>query len=252
MEREIIIAGNWKMHKTAKEAEEFIESLAPKITMCKEKIYLAVPYTMIANCSKKAQKTNIIIGAQNMNDAQKGAFTGEIAGLMLKEAGAEFVLLGHSERRHIFQETNTFINKKVIRALLDDIQPILCVGETEEERENDKTEKVIKEQLFKCLDKVAKEDILKTVIAYEPVWAIGTGKTATPKIAQTVHSYIRQCIAEFYDSKTADKISILYGGSVKADNINELMKEKDIDGALIGGASLEVDSFYQIIENSRG
>lgn len=237
--------GNWKMHKTEKETIAFIEELAPLVAASNVKVYLAVPFTVISSAVRAAEKTNIIIGAQNMNDAQKGAFTGEIAACMLKAAGAEFVLLGHSERRHIFKESDEFINSKVLRALKDDLMPILCVGETEQQREENQTEEVLIRQLHEGLKKV--ENFEKLMIAYEPVWAIGTGKTATAEIAQKAHHFIRKNLKEAFN--VSIHVPILYGGSVKPENIKELVKEQDIDGALVGGASLEAKVFYKIIEN---
>lgn len=245
-----LIAGNWKMNKSSGETTSFIKELAPHITDCDVMVYLAVPFTYISLASRASEKTGIVIGAQNMNDAKKGAFTGEVAGIMLKDSGAEFVILGHSERRHIFGEDNDFINKKVIRAIKDDIKPILCVGETEEERDGKRTEDVLKEQLEKGLSKVSKEDVKNVVIAYEPVWAIGTGKTATPQVANSAHQFIRKTISSIFGATPAKNIYIIYGGSVKGENIEDLLKQKDIDGALVGGASLEVESFLEIIRKS--
>lgn len=249
MTRIPLIAGNWKMYKTEKEALEFLKVLAPIIEGCKPLVYLAVPYTMISPLAKAAKKINVVIGAQNMHDANEGAFTGEVAALMLKSAGAEFVLLGHSERRIHFHEDDHFIHRKLIRALKDDVQPILCVGETEKEMEENKRDEVLKRQLSGALTGVSKEDVTKVVMAYEPVWAIGTGKTATPKIAQSAHHYIRKVLQDLFDAETAAKITIVYGGSVKPENIQDLMKQKDIDGALVGGASLNAQSFSQIINH---
>ena len=251
-ERQPIIAGNWKMYKTREEAISFIQELAPKVKDTDAAIYLAVPFTDIVDAAKAAEETPILIGAQNMNDASKGAFTGEVASDMLKSAGASFVILGHSERRHIFKETDDFINRKVRRALQDELQPILCVGETSDERENKQTQDVLKNQIKGGLAAVTNEEIEKIVIAYEPVWAIGTGKTATPEIAQEAHSFIRSCISDMFSKDIADKIRILYGGSVKSENISDLMRQKDIDGALVGGASLNADSFSQIVNYSKG
>lgn len=250
MDKVPLIAGNWKMNKTAKEASTFIKALASKVTEYDKKIYLFPPFTAIEEASKAAEKSKIIIGAQNMNDAKKGAFTGEIAAIMLKEVGAEAVLLGHSERRHIFGEKDDFINKKVIRAIQDDIQPFLCVGETENERENEQTEEVLSFQIEKGLKGVPTEEVGNIVIAYEPVWAIGTGKVATPEIAQSSHFFIRKLLESMFGKTIAAKVYILYGGSVNADNISFLMNEEDVDGVLVGGASLETDSFLQIIKNS--
>jgi triosephosphate isomerase len=249
MKKTPLIAGNWKMNKSSKEAVEFIKKLAPEITDCSVDVYLALPFTFILEANKASEKTKIVIGAQNMNDAQKGAFTGEISGIMLREAGAEFVILGHSERRAIFKEDNDFINKKVIRAVKDDLRPILCIGETEGEREKNETEGVLEEQIKNGLKGISKEDVSGVVIAYEPVWAIGSGKAATPKMVQEVHKFIRKCLERLFNKKISGEMHILYGGSVKPENIESLMQEKDIDGALIGGASLEVESFLKIIKS---
>lgn len=252
MANEFYVVGNWKMYKTAREATDYIESLVPKIENSSVNIYLAVPYTSISAAAHYAKETNVVIGAQNMNDAREGAFTGEIAGLMLKEAGAAFVILGHSERRHVFGETNAFIHRKVIRALQDDIQPILCVGETAKERDAGKTEKVIQEQLLSALDGVPKDDIKNLIIAYEPVWAIGTGKTATTKHIQAAHAICRECLAEIFGKKKAADVPILYGGSVKPDNVTAIAAEKDVDGVLVGGASLDPESLSEIIHQIAG
>ena len=250
MEKIPLIAGNWKMNKTGSEAAIFIKDLAFQVTEFDKKIYLFVPFTSISEAEKAAEKSKIIIGAQNMNDAKKGAFTGEIAAIMLKEAGADAVLLGHSERRHIFNEKDDFINKKVIRAVKDDLQPFLCIGETLDEREKELTEEVLKRQLEKGLKGVSSEELENVVIAYEPVWAIGTGKTASPEIAQKAHAFIRKSLEGIYDHAASSKTYIIYGGSVNPDNIASLISQKDIDGVLVGGASLEIDSFLQIIKNS--
>jgi triosephosphate isomerase len=234
------------MYKTAREATDYIEALLPKVEKCRARLYLAVPYTSIASAASFAKETSIVIGAQNMNDAREGAFTGEIAGLMLKEAGASFVILGHSERRHVFGESDAFIHKKLVRALQDDIQPILCVGETLKEREADKTEETLKKQIETALEGISKEDLDGLILAYEPVWAIGTGKTATPKIAQEAHAYCREVLGELIGKRKAGTIPILYGGSVKHDNASSLIAQKDIDGVLIGGASLDPEHFAAI------
>jgi triosephosphate isomerase (TIM) len=246
MARELIVIGNWKMHKTMREATAFLETLFPLLKKCKAKIFLAVPYTSIAPASKLAKEEGIFIGAQNMHDAREGAFTGEIAALMLKEAGAEFVLLGHSERRHVFGETNEFIQKKVVRALQDDLIPVVCVGETAAEREEEKTEEILEQQICACLDSVPKEEAGKLVLAYEPVWAIGTGKTASAAMANEAHAVCRKTLTKLFGKRIAAKIPILYGGSVKADNAASLAAEPEIDGLLVGGASLEPKTFAKI------
>lgn len=245
--RSIIVAGNWKMYKTIEEAVNYVKELAPMIQESLVKIYIAVPFTAIKPVAEQTQGDKIIIGAQNMNDATEGAFTGEIAVRMLKDAGAQFVIIGHSERRHIFNEDNAFINRKVKRALADGLQPILCIGETLEEREAGKTEEVLETQLTQSLADINKEQIRNMIIAYEPVWAIGTGKTATPEQAQEMHRFCRRVIEKMYNKTIANKTVILYGGSVKPENAKALMDKPDIDGVLVGGASLKIGSFSQII-----
>ncbi|MCC6127880.1 MAG: triose-phosphate isomerase [Chlamydiae bacterium] len=249
MSREIYVVGNWKMYKTARQAADYLEELEPKIRHCRARVYLAVPFTSIASAARFAKKTNIVIGAQNMNDASEGAFTGEIAGLMLAEAGAEFVLLGHSERRRFFGETNALIHQKVIRALQDGLQPILCVGEELSEREEGRTKEVLKEQISECLKKIPLEEVKKVLLAYEPVWAIGTGKTATPKLAEEAHKFCRECVAKLFNEEVADQMPILYGGSVKPETTADLARQKNIDGVLVGGASLDPKTFSEIVLN---
>lgn len=246
MERKVYVIANWKMYKTAREATDYIEHLIPLIEGCPQNIYLSVPFTSIAASAAFAKQTKIVIGAQNMNDAREGAFTGEIAGLMLKEAGASFVLLGHSERRQVFGETNDLIHRKVIRAFQDDIQPILCVGETLQERDAGSMETVLREQISVALEGVPKEGASRLILAYEPVWAIGSGRAATPEMAEEAHAFCRLILADLFGKKGANAISIVYGGSVKADNVSRIMQEKNVDGVLVGGASLDVNIFAKI------
>ncbi len=231
-----IIAGNWKMHKTIEEATLFLKALIPHISKARAQIMIAPPFTAIAECCKTVKGTKILIGGQNMGDAEEGAYTGEISGRMLKEAGASFVILGHSERRTIFGETDELINRKVLRALSDGLTPILCIGETQEQRQKGKSAAVLKNQLDGCLRGFSSGNL---IIAYEPIWAIGTGKTATPEMAQEMHGVIRQHLGQ--------RLPILYGGSVKPANIESLLIQPDIDGALIGGASLEVEAFAKMV-----
>lgn len=245
--RSTIVAGNWKMYKTIEEAVDYVKELAPMVQESPVQVYIAVPFTAIKQVAEQTQGGKIIIGAQNMNDATEGAFTGEIAGRMLKDAGAQFVIIGHSERRHIFNEDNAFINRKVKRALADGLQPILCIGETLEEREAGKTEEVLETQLTQSLADINKEQMGNMIIAYEPVWAIGTGKTATPEQAQEIHQFCRGIIEKMYNKTIANKTVILYGGSVKPENAKALMDKPDIDGVLVGGASLKIESFSQIV-----
>lgn len=246
MAKKLYVVANWKMYKTARQATDYIETLLPLVEKAKVHIYLAVPFTSIAQAASYAKETPILIGAQNMNDAREGAFTGEIAGLMLKEAGASFVLLGHSERRHIFGETDAFIHKKLLRALQDDIQPILCIGETAEERNRGKMEAVLKEQLVTAFGHIPKEDAKRVIVAYEPVWAIGTGKTPTIDQIQEAHAFCRGVLADLFGAKLS--FPILYGGSVKSENVAEITQEKDVDGVLVGGASLDPKMLAEIIQ----
>jgi triosephosphate isomerase len=249
MPREIYVVGNWKMYKTAREATDYIGELDPAVKESDVHVYLAVPFTSIHPAARFAKRTKIVIGAQNMNDAREGAFTGEVAALMLKEAGAEFVILGHSERRRSFGETDAFIHKKIVRALKDDLRPIVCVGEDAVEREAGQTEDVLKQQIVQCLETIPEEEAKKILLAYEPVWAIGTGKSATAGIAEKAHAFCRQCLAELFSEETAELIPILYGGSVKPDTVAHLIEQKDIDGVLVGGASLDPKTFSEIVLN---
>ncbi|MBS0634351.1 MAG: triose-phosphate isomerase [Verrucomicrobia bacterium] len=231
-----VLVGNWKMYKTLDQAEAFIDQIAPIAKESGNKIMLAVPYTAIKTLVERAKGTNIVIGAQNMNDASEGAFTGEVAALMLKDVGAEFVLLGHSERRQLFGETNAFINRKVHRALESGIMPLLCVGETYEERQGNQTEEVLKTQLTECL---AGCDAKSLMVAYEPIWAIGTGLAATPQMAAEAMKVCRTFVG--------DTVPLLYGGSVNSENAKSFLENKEINGLLIGSASLTADSFAKII-----
>ncbi len=247
MQREIKIIANWKMHKTVEEALAFLQALG-KI---EKNAYIAPAYTAIHPMNQYVKEnglTSIVIGAQNMHDASEGAFTGELSLEMLQDVGASFVLLGHSERRHVFGESNYFIRKKVMKALEASFPIVLCVGETEEERANGKTEDVITEQIKESLSDIQPDQIENVTIAYEPVWAIGTGITATPTQAQDAHQFIRKICGEVLGKTAAEKLSILYGGSVKPSNIKNLLNQPDIDGALVGGASLDADSFLQLIQ----
>lgn len=249
--RRSMIVGNWKMYKTIDEALAFIRTLNPLIQGCAVDVYLAVPFTMILVLSDAAMDTSIIIGAQNMNDVTEGAFTGEIAGKMLKDSGASFVILGHSERRLYFRETNEFINRKVKRAVKDHLLPIVCVGESGLERDSGQTEEVLRAQILGTFEGIESKDMEKIVLAYEPVWAIGTGNTATPEIANEAHRICRTIIQEKWGEETAKNIPILYGGSVKPENTKKLMEQGEIDGLLVGGASLSVETFSQIVNYNR-
>lgn len=242
-----IIAGNWKMYKTIEEAKTFVETLASLQIKSQAAVYLAVPFTAIAEVASQVATLGspFLIGAQNMNDASEGAFTGEIAARMLKEAGARFVILGHSERRQLFNETNEFINKKVKRAIEEGLQPILCVGETGDQRREGKTQSVLEDQLLGSLKGVRK--LRNLVIAYEPVWAIGTGQVAEPSDAQQAHTFIRGIVREKWGEEAAGQLPILYGGSVKPENAKILLDQPDVNGLLVGGSSLSAEAFHKII-----
>lgn len=244
-----IIVANWKMYKTIKETEQFLAGILPLTTNKPAKILIAVPFTSIRTAAIKASGSHIVIGAQNMNDASEGAFTGEIAAKMLVDAGAHFVILGHSERRTLFGETNAFINRKVKQALANNLKPLLCIGETIEQREAGDTEDTLATQLSECLDGIDTNKLSSLMIAYEPVWAIGTGRTATPEMAQETHLFCRQYLSQRWGAESARHIPLLYGGSVKPDTAGELLAQPDIDGLLVGGASLKVDSFSAIINS---
>ena len=236
--RKPIIAGNWKMHKTRDEALQFIYSVNEELPSI-EKVdsVICAPFTVL-RCLVKRQGENLRIGAQNMHYEDQGAFTGEVSAAMLNDLGVKYVIIGHSERRAMFNETNESVNKKLHQAFKYDLTPILCVGEDLQNRENNETECVIKEQLHLNLSGLTSEQVLELVIAYEPIWAIGTGKTATPEMANETCGFIRRTIAEMFSEEVSQKVRIQYGGSVKVDNIDALLAQEHIDGALIGGASL--------------
>ncbi|RRD40070.1 triose-phosphate isomerase [Leptotrichia sp. OH3620_COT-345] len=247
--RKVIVAGNWKMNKTVKEAAKFLSELKALTTDVKNaEIVIGTPFTALETAVRETEGSNIKIAAQNMNANDSGAYTGEISPLMLRDLGVEYVILGHSERREYYGETDEIVNEKVKAALKHNLKPILCIGEKLEERENGITEKIVKEQTEKGLAGVSEEDMSSVVIAYEPVWAIGTGKTATPEQAQEVHAFIRKLLTDMYGSEVAEKVTVQYGGSMKADNALELISQKDIDGGLVGGASLEASSFAEIVK----
>ncbi|RLD18502.1 MAG: triose-phosphate isomerase [Caldiserica bacterium] len=246
--RKPIIAGNWKMHKTLKEAEELANGIRDSAGNLQDReIVLCPPFTALLTVKNAVSSSNIKVGAQDMFWEDEGAYTGEVSGKMLMDIGCEYVIIGHSERRKYFGENDQTVNKKVKKALDTGLTPIVCVGETLEEREKGITMSVVRKQVLDGLKEIEKEKAKNIVIAYEPVWAIGTGKTATPEQAQEVHAYIRKLLGEIWDNEIAENIRILYGGSIKPENIKDLMKEPDIDGGLVGGASLKADSFLKII-----
>jgi triosephosphate isomerase (TIM) len=252
--RKKIIAANWKMNTTQGEAADFVATLLQEIGESTEvEIVLVPPFTAIAKVTEAlGAAQNVKVGAQNMHWERNGAFTGEISAGMLRDLFVRYVVLGHSERRSLFGETDAIVNRKVRAAHEATLRPIICVGETLEQREKGSVEKVLSRQLRGSLSGLEAKEMGDTVIAYEPVWAIGTGRTATAEQAQTAHAFIRQTLREISDEATADKIRIQYGGSVKPDNARSLMSQPDIDGALVGGASLDPRSFAQIVQGARG
>lgn len=241
MSRRKIIAGNWKMNKTPSEARALINELIPLVQTDEADVVFCVPFVDIPTAVEAVSGTNIQIGAQNMHFEEKGAYTGEISPEMLWELGVEYVIIGHSERRQYFAETDASVNKKLLKAFEHDLIPIVCCGETLEQREEGITLEWIKDQIAGAFADVPAELAAETVIAYEPIWAIGTGRTATSEQAEEVCGYIRRVIAELYDEETADRIRIQYGGSVNGGNAAELFSMPDIDGGLVGGASLKAD-----------
>ncbi len=251
--RRVIIAGNWKMHKTISEAISLV-TLLKRSSYQQENIDIAVcpPFTALGEVSEALNGSNVMLGAQDVYWESQGAYTGEISPLMLKDIGCKFVIVGHSERRNYFNETNEVVNKKAKAALAVGLCPIICVGERLEQREGGKTFEVVRDHIENSLTGLNKQEILNTVIAYEPVWAIGTGRTATPEQAQEVHSFIRRLLEERYDKDIGQAVRIQYGGSVKSDNIANLIVKEDIDGALVGGASLDAEKFIQIIKGAEG
>ena len=248
--RKAIIAGNWKMNKTRPEAKALLEAIKPLVKNADGKIEViaCVPFTNLETAVAATAGSNVKVGAENVHFEKSGAFTGEISADMLVEVGVEYVVIGHSERRQYFGETDETVNKRTKAALAAGLKPILCVGELKEERESNITEEVISRQIKLDLAGVSAEDIKKTVIAYEPVWAIGTGLTATPDQAEEVCAFIRASLAKLYDKATADAVTIQYGGSMNAKNCAELLAKPNIDGGLIGGASLKADDFNVIVQ----
>ncbi len=257
MSRKVIIAGNWKMNKNSAEGVALVEDLKKLCSACccccgEADVVVCPPFTTIAAVAEAVKGTGIKVGAQNIHWADNGAFTGEISGDMLKNAGVEYVIIGHSERRQYFGETDATVNARLKAALKYDLIPIVCVGELLDERENGKTEAVLTTQIRGGFDGITAAEMEKIVVAYEPVWAIGTGKTATPEIAEAAHAHIRQELAAMFGSEVAEKVRIQYGGSMKSSNARELVAQKDIDGGLIGGAALKADEFYALIREALG
>ncbi len=244
--RKPIIVGNWKMNKTIAETKAFVESVDAKVSDSAD-WGIATPY--LALQTAKEGTKNLLVAAENCHFKDNGAYTGEVSVEMLKEIGIEWVILGHSERRQYFGETDETVNAKMLQVLKNDMTPIVCVGETLEEYEAGTTKDVVKTQTVAAFKDVCPKCASRSVIAYEPVWAIGTGKTATNEIAQDVCAYIRSVIADLYGQEVADQVRIQYGGSVKPEGLKTLLEQPDIDGALVGGASLQVDSYLAMVEN---
>ena len=244
--RKKYIAGNWKMHKTIDEAKALATELAVGLSNCAHKLMVAPPFTALAVVAEALAETGILVGAQNMASAENGAHTGEISILMLKDLGVDTVILGHSERRHVYGEPDSLINEKVKLALYHGIEVIFCVGEKSDERESGAAETVVESQVQHGLEGVSAEDLGNVTIAYEPVWAIGTGKTATPEDADAMHLFIRKVLRDTYSDQIADSMLIQYGGSVKPANAADLLNMPNIDGALVGGASLDAKNFIPI------
>lgn len=245
--RKPIIAGNWKMHKTIKEGVDFINAIVPEVKGTDVEVLVCAPYTLLPALVEAAKGTNVAIGAQNMHYEDKGAFTGEVSADMLLDIGVTHVIIGHSERRQYFNETDETVNLKTRKALAKGLTPVVCCGESLEEREAGQTKSVCERQIVKAFEAISAEDAKTVVVAYEPIWAIGTGKTATSQDANDVIAYIREVLTGIYDDAVSEEIRIQYGGSVKPSNVEELMNEADIDGALVGGASLEASDFIQLV-----
>ena len=250
--RRKVIAGNWKMNMLPNEAIAFLDAFAPLVANAESEVVLCVPYTDLFYALLTAQGTNIKIGAQNMHWEESGAYTGEVSPEMLKSIGVEYVILGHSERRQYFAETDETVNKKLHAAHKVGLKPIVCVGETLEQRESGNAKKIVTKQVKLGLKDLTKDQIKSTIVAYEPIWAIGTGKTATKEDANETIKWIREEIADMYGKENADEVIIQYGGSVKSANAKELFEMSDIDGGLVGGASLKPEEFAKIVNYKEG
>ena len=247
-----MIAGNWKMFKTVHEAVAFVTDLRGVVKdVAGVEIVVAPPFTALHAAAEAARGSNIGVSAQDLYWEREGAFTGEVSPAMVKEAGAEYAIVGHSERRRLFGETDAIVNRKTLAAIGARLTPIVCIGETLEERERDETLAVLDRQIKDGLDGLSGEQIAALIVAYEPVWAIGTGRTATSAQAGEAHAHIRRRLRQWFGGDAADRCRVIYGGSVKPDNIRELIAEPDVDGALVGGASLSVPSFGEIVTKSR-
>jgi len=250
--RKPLIAGNWKMNKTIDEAVSLVNTIKAGVHQISGvDVLVCPPATALSSVAEALDRTNIELGSQNMYAATEGAYTGEVSPLMIKDIGCRYVILGHSERRSIFGETDKIVNDKVKTALQFNLIPIVCVGETLDEREKGQAKDIVRMQIADSLKGLTKDDMHNVVIAYEPVWAIGTGKTATPAQAEEVHRFIRQLINQTFDASVSESIRILYGGSMKPENVTDLMKQENIDGGLIGGAALKGESFIQLVSKTK-
>ncbi|MBZ5552020.1 MAG: triose-phosphate isomerase [Acidobacteriia bacterium] len=246
--RKPVIAGNWKMFKTVEESVAFVDALLPLVKGSAHcEVVVAPPFPSLWSVARRVKGSNVRVAAQNCHWEKEGAFTGEVSCEMIVEAGASHVVIGHSERRQFFGETNETVNKKIFAALRASLIPIVCIGESLAEREQKQTERVVGEQLTKGLNSLTELQLSHIIVAYEPVWAIGTGRTATPELAAETHRFVRDTIGRMFSPASSSAMRILYGGSVKPDNIKGLMAQPDIDGALVGGASLKADSFAAIV-----
>ena len=247
-----LIAGNWKMFKTVQEAVVFTKELRSRVRdVADVEIVVAPPFTALHAVAEAARNSNVGVGAQDVYWEREGAFTGEVSAPMIKEAGAEFAIAGHSERRRLFGDTDPIVNRKALAAMAAGLTPIVCVGETLDERERGETMSVLDRQVQGCLDGMTGGQVAELVIAYEPVWAIGTGRNATAAQAAEAHAHIRSRLRQWFGGEAADRCRVIYGGSVKSDNIRELITAGDVDGALVGGASLDVPGFAEIVTRSR-
>ncbi|WP_085505879.1 triose-phosphate isomerase [Thalassobacillus devorans] len=247
--RKQVIAGNWKMNKVLNEAEQFVQTAKNEVPGEEQvESVVCAPFPFLHSLIKETEGTPLKVGAQNMHFEESGAFTGEVSPVMLKDLGVSYVVLGHSERRELFGETDEDVNKKVHAAFKHDLTPIVCVGETLEQRENNETMNHVEAQVKNALEGLSDEQVQQVIIAYEPIWAIGTGKTSSAEDANEVCSHIRKVVKEFSSETAAEAVRIQYGGSVKPANVDELLGQSDIDGALVGGASLEADSFLKLVE----
>ena len=250
--RHPFIAGNWKMFKTVHDTVVYVKEFRSLVKDMEDvEIVIAPPFTAVYAAAEAARNSNIGVAAQNLHWERDGAFTGEIAGPMIKEAGAEYVIIGHSERRTLFGETDQSVNRKIGAAVAAGLVPIVCIGETLAEREAGEMLSVLDRQIKAGFDGITGEQVAALVIAYEPVWAIGTGRTATAAQAQEAHAHIRQRLRQWFGAPAADECHVIYGGSVKPDNTKDLIAQPDVDGALVGGASLDIKSFYEIVTRSR-